>query len=68
MPGWPKILVVLILAGIVSCMGSALYQLSRGGDSRRMFRAMTLRVALSVGLFFALMLMWWLGLIQPHGL
>jgi len=68
MPYWPRILVILILAGIVACMGSALYQLARGGDSRRMFRALALRVGLSVGLFFTLILLWALGLIQPHSL
>lgn len=68
MQTWPKILVLLILAGIVACMGSALYQLARGGDSRTMFRALVLRVGLSVGLFCVLILLWWLGLIAPHAL
>ena len=68
MHGWPRVLVLLILAGIVVCMASALYQLARGGDPRRMFRALALRVGLSVGLFGALILLWALGLIQPHAL
>lgn len=64
-----KILIVLIFAGIVASLGSALFHLSRsGGDSRKMFRALALRVGLSVGLFVLLMAAWALGLISPHGL
>ena len=68
MQPWARITVILILLGILASLGSALYQLSRGGDSRRMLRALTLRVGLSIGLFFTLILLWALGLIQPHGL
>ncbi|HTC51048.1 MAG TPA: twin transmembrane helix small protein [Steroidobacteraceae bacterium] len=64
-----KVLVVLIFVAIVASLGSALFHLSRsGGDSRKMFRALALRVGLSVGLFILLMVAWALGLISPHGL
>jgi hypothetical protein len=64
-----KVLVVLIFAAIVASLGSALFHLSRrGGDSRRLFRSLALRVGLSVGLFILLMVAWALGLIKPHGL
>jgi len=64
-----KILVVLIFVAIVASLGSALFHLSRsGGDSHKMFRALALRVGLSVGLFILLMAAWALGLISPHGL
>ena len=64
-----KILVVLIFVAIVASLGSARFHLSRsGGDSRQMFRALALRVVLSVGLFILLMAAWALGLISPHGL
>jgi DUF2909 family protein len=64
-----KILIVLIFVAIVASLGSALSHLSRsGGDSRKMFRALALRVGLSVGLFVLLMAAWALGLITPHGL
>ena len=50
-------------------LGSALFHLSRtGGDSRKLFRSLALRVGLSVGLFILLMVAWALGLITPHGL
>lgn len=64
-----KIGVVLALLGIIASMGSALFALTRSqGNSRAMVRALTVRVALSVGLFLLLLLAWRLGYIQPHGL
>ena len=64
-----KILVVIVLFAIIGSLGSALYHLSRGkGDSRKMARALTVRVGLSVVLFILLMLAWYTGLITPHGL
>jgi len=64
-----KVLIVLMFLAIVASLGSALFHLSRsGGDSKKMARALTLRVGLSVGLFVLLMLAWATGLISPHGL
>ena len=64
-----KILVIIILFAIVFSLGSALFHLSRGkGDSKKMARALTIRVGLSVALFILLMLAWYNGLITPHGL
>jgi hypothetical protein len=61
----------LILAGllaIVLSLGSALLHLVCGkGDSKKMARALTIRVGLSILLFVVLLLAWWLGWIQPHG-
>ena len=45
-----KILIILMLVAIVASLGSALFHLSRsGGDSRKMFRSLALRVGLSRG-------------------
>ena len=64
-----KILVIAVFIGILAALGSALYQLSRkGGDSRKMIRALAIRVGLSVALFLLLMILWYLGIITPHGL
>ncbi len=64
-----KLLVIAILAGIILSLGSALFHLSRAqGDPKKMLRALTLRVALSVGLFVLLFVFWQMGLIKPHGL
>ena len=64
-----RILVIGVFAAIIVSLGSALYQLSRrGGDSRKMIRALAIRVGLSVALFLLLMIAWYAGLISPHGL
>ena len=64
-----KILIIVTLFAIVFSLGSALFRLSRGkGDPKKMVRALTIRVALSVALFILLMLAWYNGLITPHGL
>jgi hypothetical protein len=64
-----RILVIAVFAGILVSLGSALYQLTRsGGDSKKMVRALAIRVGLSVALFLLLMIAWYAGLIQPHGL
>ena len=63
-----KILIIVTLFAIVLSLGSALFHMSRGkGDSRKMARALTVRVGLSVALFILLMLAWYNGLITPHG-
>ena len=64
-----KILVIVILFAIVFSLGSALFHMSRGkGDSKKMARALTIRVGLSVVLFILLMLAWYAGLIKPTGM
>ena len=64
-----KILVIVIFLGIVAAMGSALYYfISDRGDSERLAKALTWRVAISVSLFALLFVLWWAGLIQPHPL
>jgi cytochrome bd-type quinol oxidase subunit 2 len=64
-----KILVIIVLAAIVISLGSALFHLSSGkGDSKKMARALTIRVGLSLVLFILLMAAWAFGLITPHGL
>jgi len=62
-----KLLIILCLIGIVFSLGSGLFFMVREErDSKRMVRALTVRVALSVTLFLLLLLAWFLGLIQPN--
>ena len=62
------LLIIGVLIAIVASLGSALKHLVRGsGDSRRMVRALTWRIGLSIALFVLLMLAWYTGLIEPHG-
>lgn len=68
--------VALAFLAIIVSLGTALFFMLRKGDdapsdterSRRMARALTVRVALSVVLFLCLLLAWKLGYIQPTGL
>jgi len=63
-----RILVLIVLAGIVYSLGTALFHLANDkGDSKKMVRALTVRVGLSLGLFLLLMIAWWAGVIAPHG-
>ncbi len=60
-----RILVVVLLAAIFISLGSALYQVaSRRGDSRKVTRALTLRVVFSAALIIVLLLGWWAGWIE----
>jgi hypothetical protein len=64
---WVRILIFVLFAAIVVSLGNALYHLSSGkGDSRKMLRALTVRIVLSIALFLLLMIAWRLGLITPR--
>jgi hypothetical protein len=63
-----RIVVIGMLLAIVVSLGSALFHLTRGGDSDKLVRALTVRIGLSVALFVLLMAAWYAGLIRPHGL
>jgi cytochrome bd-type quinol oxidase subunit 2 len=63
-----RTLVAVVMIGIVFSLGSALFHLMTDkGDSKKMVRALTVRVALSVALFLLLMAAWAAGIIQPLG-
>jgi hypothetical protein len=62
-----RILIFAALIAIVASLGTALYHLSSGKpDSKKMVRALTVRIVLSLVLFFLIMAAWWFGLITPH--
>ncbi|MEO8133554.1 MAG: twin transmembrane helix small protein [Betaproteobacteria bacterium] len=61
--------VILVLVCIVASLFSALFFMFRDkGNSRRMVKALTLRVGLSVTLFLLLMAAFYFGLIGKQGL
>jgi hypothetical protein len=61
--------VILALVCIVGLLFSALFfMFTDRGDSRRMVRALTWRVALSVSLFLVLMVSFYFGWIGKEGL
>jgi hypothetical protein len=64
------LLVLLGFAALIVSLGVGLLSLARGGagDSRRLARALGIRIAVSLVVFALLMLAWYLGLISPHTL
>ena len=62
-----KVLIIATLIGIVISMGYAMFSMTAGPtDSKRMVRALTVRIALSIALFAFLMIGGYLGFLQPH--
>jgi hypothetical protein len=63
-----KIIILIFLLLIVYCLGSALfYMLSPKKAPETMAKALTWRIALSLTLFVLLLLGFYLGWVQPHG-
>ncbi|OGA41565.1 MAG: hypothetical protein A3G28_01530 [Betaproteobacteria bacterium RIFCSPLOWO2_12_FULL_68_19] len=61
-----RYVVIAMLLAIIASLGSAaVFMLRSRGDSRRMARALTWRVGLSVALFVLLMAGYYFGLLQP---
>ncbi len=63
-----KIIVVVILLTILFSLGSGMFFLVKDkGQTNRTVKALTFRIALSVGLFLLLLIAYAMGLIKPHG-
>ena len=64
-----KFFIIATLIAIVVSLGQALFAMASGPtDDKRMVRALTVRVGLSVGLFVILLVGWATGAVTPHGL
>ena len=64
-----KLVVMAIFIGVLASLASALlYLVKDRGQSDRTVKALTMRVGISIGLLCLLLLLWALGLIQPHGI
>ncbi|MGQ0658493.1 MAG: twin transmembrane helix small protein [Chromatiales bacterium] len=64
-----KVIVIAVLAAILLSLGSALFYLVRDrGQDERTVKSLTVRIALSVALFFLLMIAAFMGWITPHGI
>jgi hypothetical protein len=64
-----KIVIVLVLLLIIASLGVALRHLLMDGErSTRTAQALTVRIGLSIALFFLLLLGYQAGLLHPHGL
>jgi hypothetical protein len=59
----------LFFVAILASLGLALLALFRlRGSEQTLLRALTIRVGLSVLFFLLLLLGWYLGVLEPHGL
>jgi len=62
-----KLLIIATLLAIIVSLGHAMFSMVSGPtDDKRMVNALTIRVALSVGLFMLLFISWYFGGIEPH--
>ncbi|HVJ31129.1 MAG TPA: twin transmembrane helix small protein [Gammaproteobacteria bacterium] len=60
---------IIFFVAILASLGVALVALFRRDDhGDTLLRALTIRVGLSVLFFLLLLLGWWLGILEPHGL
>jgi hypothetical protein len=65
----PTVIAALFFIAILASLIVALVALFKRGDqSQTLLRALTVRVSLSVLFFLVLMLAWYLGILEPHGL
>jgi hypothetical protein len=63
------VIATIFFVAILASLGVALVALFRRGDhGDTLLRALTIRVGLSVLFFLLLLLGWWLGILEPHGL
>ena len=64
-----KIFIVTVLLFIIYSLGVALFAfVKEGKNSDKMLKALTIRIALSIGLLIFMMLGAQFGLISPHGM
>ncbi|TDY04090.1 twin transmembrane helix small protein [Thiohalophilus thiocyanatoxydans] len=64
-----KAIIVTVLVLILLSLATALFSMLRGNqDSTRTVKALTVRIALSIGLLIFIMIGYSLGLISPHAL
>jgi hypothetical protein len=64
-----KVLILVTLVAIIVSLGQALFSMTAGpSDNKKMVRALTVRISLSVALFVLLLIGWRFGVLTPHGL
>jgi len=64
-----KVIIVIIFLGILASLFSALfYMVKDRGENSRTLKALSFRIGISVGLFILLLVLWKLGIIEPHGI
>ncbi len=63
-----KIIILIVFAVILYCLGSAAFYLVKRSDADKLARALTWRIALSIALFLLLILSAFMGWVHPHGI
>lgn len=64
-----KIIIIAILIAIIASLARALYYLVKKREpSAKMVKALTWRISLSIGLFILVIVAFFMGWIQPHGI
>jgi hypothetical protein len=62
-----KIVIVFVLLGILYCLASGVYYLIHSGEKpRKLAKALTWRVSLSLALFAFLLISYFVGWLTPH--
>ena len=63
-----KYIILLFFIFIVYSLGSALYYMMKDeGGSKRMVKALTMRIGVSILLFIVIIFSFWMGWIKPTG-
>jgi len=63
-----KYIILLFFVFIVYSLGSALYYMMKDqGGSKRMVKALTMRIGISILLFVVIIFSFWMGWIKPTG-
>ena len=63
-----KTIVGLIFLGILASLGSGLfYMIKDKGQGQRTAKALSVRIGISIALFILLFVLWFAGIITPHG-
>ena len=63
-----KYIILLFFIFIIYSLGSALYYMMKDGEgSKRMVKALTMRVGFSIALFLFVIFSFWMGWITPTG-
>jgi len=61
-------IILIFFIFIIYSLASALYYMMKDGDgSKRMVKALTLRVGISIALFLFILFSFWMGWIKPSG-
>ena len=64
-----KALIVVLLITIIISLSSGMFFLVRDqGKTKRLAKSLTVRISLSIALFVLLLIGYFTGIIQPHGL